>query len=238
MSATSVRRFAARARAARWVALRPLLGAVSAAAVVALLGWVVLASPLLAARTVEVVGTERVPPAEVAALGEVDLGQPLARVDTDALAGRVEELPMVRSAEVVRAWPSTLEVRVVERVPLAAVPAPDGFGVVDAEGVVVAVLPEPPPDLPLVEVDVATAGADALRETTTVLQSLPDDLRAQVGRAGAVSRDSVTLYLRSGAQVVWGSADDAAKKAEVLRVLLTRPAEVYDVSAPGTPVTR
>ena len=28
------------------------------------------------------------------------------------------------------------------------------------------------------------------------------------------------------------------QKAAVLRVLLAQPAEVYDVSAPGTPVTR
>ncbi|HZI96557.1 MAG TPA: FtsQ-type POTRA domain-containing protein [Actinomycetales bacterium] len=238
MSGTSVRRFAARARTARWVALRPLLAATSVAGAVALLAWVVLATPLLAVRSVEVVGTERVPSAEVAALADEDLGTPLARVDTGALADRVEDLAMVRSAEVVRAWPSTLEVRVVERVPLAAVPSPGGIDILDAEGVVLATVPEPPPDLPLVEVDVPSAGADALRETTTVLQALPDDLRAQVERAGAASPDSVTLVLRGGAQVVWGSADDAAMKAEVLRVLLSQPADVYDVSSPTTPVTR
>ena len=215
-----------------------MLGVAAAVALVAALMWAVLASPLLATRTVEVVGTERLPAAEVAALGAADLGTPLARVDTGALVDRVTELPMVASAEVVRVWPSTLEVRVVERVPLAAVPAPDGVHVVDAEGVTVEVRPDAPADLPLVEVDVATAGADALREATTVLQSLPADLRAQVEQAGAVSRDSVTLRMRGGAQVVWGSADDAATKAEVLRVLLTTPAALYDVSSPTTPVTR
>lgn len=205
---------------------------------VALLAWVVLASPLLAVRTVEIVGTERIPAPQVAALADADLGTPLARVDTGALVDRVTGLPMVASAEAVRVWPSTIELRVVERVPLAAVPGPDGIHVVDAEGVVVEVRPDVPADLPLVEVDVATAGADALREVTTVLQSLPDDVRAQVEQAGAASRDSVTLRMRGGAQVVWGSADDAAAKAEVLRVLLTTPAAVYDVSSPTTPVTR
>lgn len=238
VSATSVRRFATRARAAHRVALRPLLGALAAAGVVGLLAWVVLASPLLVARTVEVVGTERIPAPAVAALAEADLGTPLALMDTGALVDRVTALPMVASAEAMRVWPSTIEVRVVERVPLAAVPAPEGFDVVDAEGVVVDVRPDVPPDLPLVEVDVAVAGADALRETTAVLQSLPADLRAQVEQAGAASRDSVTLRLRGGAQVVWGSADDAATKAEVLRVLMTTPAAVYDVSSPTTPVTR
>lgn len=237
-TATSVRRFAARARAARWSALRPLLGVAGVLAVLALAAWVVLSSPLLSVRTVTVVGADRVPAAQVAALGDADLGVPLARVDTGALEDRVEAIRMVRGAEVVRVWPATLEVRLTERVPLAAVPAADGVHVVDAAGVVVEVRPDVPADLPLVEVDVAVAGAAALRETTTVLASLPDDLRAQVERAGASSRDSVTLGLRGGAQVVWGSAEDPALKAEVLRVLLTQPASVYDVSSPGTPVTR
>ena len=235
---TSVRRFAARARSVRRNAWRPALGVLGAVAVLALVAWVVLGSPLLAARTIEAVGTERVPVADLVALGEPDLGTPLARVDTGALADRVAALPMVRGAEVVRVWPSTLEVRVVERIPLAAVPAPVGVHVVDADGVVVQVLDAAPADLPLVEVDVTTAGAAALRETTTVLQALPDDVRTQVEQAGAASRDSVTLRLRGGAQVVWGSADDSVAKAEVLRVLLTQPAAVYDVSSPTTPVTR
>jgi cell division protein FtsQ len=39
-------------------------------------------------------------------------------------------------------------------------------------------------------------------------------------------------------KVVWGSADDSGRKAEVLSVLMHRKAQVYDVSAPDLPVTK
>jgi cell division protein FtsQ len=37
--------------------------------------------------------------------------------------------------------------------------------------------------------------------------------------------------------VRWGSAEDSARKAEVLTVLLRVPAAVYDVSVPELPTT-
>ena len=43
--------------------------------------------------------------------------------------------------------------------------------------------------------------------------------------------------LRDGRQVVWGSAEDSAAKAEVLVALLKEPAKRYDVSVPGQPTT-
>jgi cell division protein FtsQ len=231
--------FAARARARRWLSWRPVLLTAAALTAVALGAWVVLSSSLLAAREITVVGADRLAPAAVEeALGKV-LGTPLARLDTGALADRVEQLPLVHDAEVVRAWPGTLEVRLVERVPIAAVPDPaGGVRLVDDEGVVVAHEEQPPADLPLVQVDVPTAGPDALRAASAVLSALPDDLRTQVEQVGATSPDDVRMTLRGGGEVVWGSAADSELKARVLQTLRSQPAAVYDVSSPLTPVTR
>ncbi len=71
-----------------------------------------------------------------------------------------------------------------------------------------------------------------------MLEALPPELGSQVTGTTAGTPDSVVLTLASGAQVVWGSPDDSERKVRVLQVLLATPAEVYDVSAPGTPVTR
>lgn len=235
VTVTSVRRFAARARTARWVRRRPLLLGVAGLALVAGLGWAALCSPVLALRQVEVVGTVRLPADQVSSVAADELGTPLPRVDVAALAREVEALAMVRRVEVVRSWPRSIQIRVEERVPLAAVPAQGGFAVLDADGVVVAETAQPPVDVPLVEVDVARAGAAALRAATAVVRALPEDLRSQVARAGAASADSVVLDLRSGAQVRWGSADEPAAKAAALRALLSVPAARYDVSAPAVP---
>lgn len=77
----------------------------------------------------------------------------------------------------------------------------------------------------------------ALTEAMAVLATLPADLARKVVSVAATTRDDVDLTLRSGDIVRWGSADQADFKAEVLRALLNRKAEVYDVSAPELPTT-
>ena len=238
VSAGSVRRFAERARRRRLRAALPLLLAGAASVVLAVAAWVVLGSPWLRADEVRVDGAQRVQPAQVdTALGD-QLGRPLARVDTGGVEQRLEQLPQVRSAQVRRQWPSTLEVRLTERVPVAAVPGADGVALVDDAGVVVETVPEPPAGLAVVSEETVAAGGEALEAAVAVLRTMPDDLRASVAGTSAATPDSVALALSSGAQVVWGSADESDRKAAVLRILLARPAQVYDVSAPGTPVTR
>ena len=50
--------------------------------------------------------------------------------------------------------------------------------------------------------------------------------------------DEITLHLRDGRLVRWGSADQSEEKAAVLLALLDRKAQTYDVSVPGAPTTR
>lgn len=235
----AARRFAERARERRRAALRPVLLALAALVVVGGVAWVLLWSPLLVVRDVAVLGLQRLDPAEVAAVVDPARDVPLARVDTGDLEDRLEALPLVQSAVVGPVWPSGLEVRVVERVPVAAVASPTGgFDVVDRTGTTVQTSPEPPADVPVIDVDVTTAGPDTVQAVTRVLDELPVALREQVAAAGGASRDGVVLRLREGAQVVWGGADQTPLKAEVLTALLQRPAALYDVSAPRAPVVR
>jgi cell division protein FtsQ len=49
--------------------------------------------------------------------------------------------------------------------------------------------------------------------------------------------DQISLVLRDGRTVVWGSADESGLKAKVLAVLLRQRAQTYDVSVPGQPTT-
>jgi cell division protein FtsQ len=45
----------------------------------------------------------------------------------------------------------------------------------------------------------------------------------------------VTLGLTDGRTIRWGSADDSARKAQVLAALMSQPGKVYDVSSPDLP---
>jgi cell division protein FtsQ len=238
VSTGSVRRFADRARRRRLLTWRPLAVAAGVLAVLVLAGWVVWFSPLLAAREVQLVGAQRVTQEEVDAAVAAELGRPLSRLDADAVRGRLAVLPEVRSVQVLRVWPSTVEVRVTEREPVAAVPDGSAFSLVDADGVQVEQVAAPPAGLPVVSAETVAAGDAALLAAAQVLEALPPVLADQVTGTTAATPDSVVLTLASSAQVVWGSPDESDRKAAVLQVLLATPAEVYDVSAPGTPVTR
>jgi cell division protein FtsQ len=70
-----------------------------------------------------------------------------------------------------------------------------------------------------------------------VYLAIPDEVRSTVVRVTAGSRDDVTLGLRNGATVRWGSVEDSALKARVLAGLLAVKATRYDVSAPLLPTT-
>ncbi|MEJ5944489.1 FtsQ-type POTRA domain-containing protein [Pseudokineococcus basanitobsidens] len=237
-STGSARRFAERARRHRRAALSPVLAGLAVLVLVAAGAWVLLASPLLVVRDVAVLGLDRLDRAAVDEVVDPSLGVPLARVDAHGLEEQLEALPLVDSAVVARVWPSDLEVRVVERVPVAALPVPGGYDVVDRSATTVMSTPEPPSDVPVVQVDLSTAGEGTVEAVTRVLDELPPELREQVATAGGTSRDGVVLELRDGARVVWGGAGSTPLKAEVLTSLLPRAAAVYDVSAPGWPVTR
>ena len=67
--------------------------------------------------------------------------------------------------------------------------------------------------------------------------TLPDDLAATVDHVEVETIDRITLMLRDGRQVLWGSAEESELKAQVLQGLLRKVrAPSYDVSVPGNPV--
>ena len=80
--------------------------------------------------------------------------------------------------------------------------------------------------------------AAALKEAAKVIAALPPDLTLIVDHVQVTSVDQISLVLKDGRTVVWGSADESDTKAEVLATLLaTVQAQVYDVSVPSKPTT-
>lgn len=220
---------------------RRILVIVLVVLLVAALVWTVWFSSLLSVRTVRAVGIEGQRADAVLTVASVPTGVPLARVDTARAERAVLALDWVADAEVRRGWPSEVVVAVTPRVPVAvledasttaATGASAGRRGVDAEGVVFEVTGAEAKGLPRVD-----AEGVALTEAMAVLATLPADLARKVVSVAATTRDDVDLTLRSGDIVRWGSADQADFKAEVLRALLNRKAEVYDVSAPELPTT-
>ncbi len=205
--------------------------------------WLVLGSDVLDVDDVAVRGTRLLDAAAVERTADVPTGTPLARIDLDAIATRVESLPAVADADVTRDWPGTVRVVVVEREAVAVVDQGGAYRGLDGEGVLFRDYRSAPDGLPLVQsddLDQASSGesrTDALREVALVVESLPSSIARRVGHVELASLDSIALVLRDGSRVRWGSAEESGLKAEVLTALMEVPADTYDVSVPGLPTT-
>ena len=243
-------RFGARRRARR----RKVLGAWAVGVLLVLAaGWILLASPWGTVRDVTVAGTRRTDAGQVRALAGPEVGRPLVLVRTGDLAERVRALPLVAAARVARVWPGGLRVVVTERQPVAAVPKAGRFSLVDRDGVEVAVVDAAPEALPVVQVDLVTAGAAAVNSALDSLALLPATLRGEIRQVGAASGDGVWFRLADGDQVVWGDASQLGLKVSALDALrrqavreraaqrrkgfvaLSKKPVTFDVSAPRAP---
>lgn len=204
-------------------------------------------SPVLAVSRfdIDLGGAQHVSVAQVEFAAGVRPHAPMAGVDVDAAAGRLAALPWVQSAAVVRRWPHTLAIRIIERTPVAQVQSSTGgWLLVDESGQLLEARPEPAPGLlhlksPPVR---ARAGANVgagQREALALAGRLPASL---VSRLSDVDGSGGGLHagIASGGQVRFCGTGDLAAKILALNTLLARvdPARVatIDVCVPAAPV--
>lgn len=219
----------------------------------------VAGSPLFAIADIRVVGVTGDQQNAARDASGLDRGDNLLWADLATAVQRVEGLPWVRSADVRRLPPSTVEVRVVPREPVAVVRLPHASWLVDADGVVVAGgardgladVDAPHSVVPGVGVQVRDA---ALRNALAAHAQLPAALRAQIERYEARSARDLRLHLVGGIVVRFGVAEDVGAKARSVTLLLEQaqaqaqrhaasdePADGFgvaeiDVRAPDNPV--
>ncbi|WP_281264187.1 FtsQ-type POTRA domain-containing protein [Curtobacterium sp. 9128] len=236
-----VRRFTRRSRHRRvaWA---------TAGGVVVVLGVSILVavySPLMALRTIEIKGTSRVDDAALRQALSEQIGTPLARLDFGAIKKDIAGFPLIESYVTEEEPPNTLVVTVTERSPVVAVKTGDSFSLVDPAGIVVQSSPTQPDTMPLADIGSAKLGSSVFRTMTEVVLALPSTVRAQVSGVSATTADDVTLTMKDGSRVVWGSPDESDAKAALLDALVKdhasrdpNTAVEYDVSAPDNGIIR
>jgi cell division protein FtsQ len=219
---------------------RKALAFIAIMLVLALLGgslWTMYFSTALVTKRVKVVGTSELTAAQVSLAAQVPLGVPLARQDLDAIAQRTTTLPAIEAASVIRDWPSTITVAIVERRPILGLRQPEGYVLVDKSGVAYQTQQVLPPKVVLAVVN--PGDKPLLTEMATVAAALPNKLRGRIDRMTASSRDGIALVLESGQTVTWGSSSDSELKAQIVTALLMREAKSsIDVSSPHNPAVR
>jgi cell division protein FtsQ len=234
--ARSRRRFARRQWLRRWLVWRYVIASVLLVVITVGGIWLVFVSSVLTVKHVEVEGESQLSQGQVLAAADVPLGDHLVQLDLAAIRTRVAGLAAVKRVDVSRDWPDGVLIRIIERRQVAVVDIGGRYQAMDSDGVLFKSYAEPPAGLPRVVAGPAI-GSDALAEAARVISALPSGLAARVDHVGVRGIDQVTLAMRGGTTVIWGSDAQSGLKAEVLERLLAQPARVYDVSVPGQPVT-
>ncbi len=219
----------------RW--LRRLLSVVIVLVIAAAV-YVVGATSVIGVRKVTVSGGDRTLRSQVEAALPVRTGMPMARVDVAAAAADISAaVPTLKTVTVTRAWPGTVDVRIVARVAVVGYEdkAAGRWRLVDEQGVVVSSASSLPAGITRVDAPTSPALVTSAAE---VVAALPAAVRSSITSIRVPSRDSITLTTATKQTIVWGSSDDTPQKARVLTALLKQKARLYDVSAPGLPTTK
>jgi cell division protein FtsQ len=221
----------------RWRATLAVLGGAIAVGAVS---WALLGSSLLGVRAVRLAGPVPVPRDRVLAAAGIAMGTPLLRVDTAAAARRIERITQVRSATVRLAWPDAIVIAIVPRTAELTVTGQYGYAMLDSDGVLLRWQAARPRGLALLLSPAAPVaelrGRLSVRAAGSVLAGLPRSLRRRVVAVRSSVASGVTLLLRGGITVRWGSTGRAAAKASELTALLRSRATYFDVSDRGTAV--
>ncbi len=200
-----------------------LLGVVLAGALASGGRWL-LTAPRFVVERVEVSGQSQLSADQVVAASGLSPGQNLFQLDTRRAVAGVEELPMVRRAELVRAFPNRVTLFVEERQPFALVHAgglhrpAGGFYWVDEQGVPLG--PETRAvalDAPVVSAasaaDVAAAGRTPSEPVAAGVALIRTLMRTQSPLLREISEVDVSrpegpvLYMLDGVEVRLGSED-------------------------------
>lgn len=228
-------------RARRWLAAVATVGAVGGLVAVAYF------SPLMSVRAVSVQGVgpgSGTTAQEVIARAQVPKGRPLLQVNTADAARRVASIGAVESARVRRQYPSTIEVIVVERTPVARLETDRAVHVLDRLGVPYrhydrgTAVPADAARLPLLQTPNAGPADAATTTALRIVEGLPPDLRRSIAVVNAESPVNVGFALRNGTTVVWGDSTRGQDKAVAWRAIATRKGTLYNVSSPDFPTFR
>lgn len=233
-----IRRFTVRQRRRRamWI------GAAASIVVLALATVGAAYSPLFGVEKITVVGAEQLDAGELSAALSGQLGTPLPLVDESAVKAALVPFPLIETYALEARPPHELVVRIVERTPIGLIETRAGYTLVDAAGVALSTSATPSVGIPVLAVEDGVH-SDAFAAVGQVMRSLPNDIRVQVTGVTASSPDDVTLTLGgTDTRVVWGSAEESAKKALILaKTMVSRPpsgVSVYDVTSPDVVAVR
>lgn len=228
-------------RRLRWFTI---VGLVVGVGVIILL---LLTSPILSVRKVDVEGVVYADTDLISSIVESVKGEPILTVDLDAAEKKLLAIPWVRQARVSMHLPARVTIEVVERSPIAFFRSVDGFNrVIDRDGRVLDVIEGDPTDYTRIigtgpNISAGQTVEQPFLGSAELINALPADLRARLLSVSVSPEGEVSLALTNDVEVLFGRPDDFQVKLvgvvnEIKRQGTNRYA-VIDVSS-GQPSVR
>ena len=206
-----------------------------------------LTSPILSVRQVDVEGVVYADPDLISSVVESVKGEPILTADLDAAEKKLLAIPWVRQARVSMHLPARVTIEVVERSPIAFFRSVDGFNrVIDRDGRVLDVIEGDPTDYtPIIGTGPNISAGQTVEQpflgAAELINALPAELRARLLTVTVSPEGEVSLALTNDVEVLFGRPDDFQVKLvgvvnEIKRQGTNRYA-VIDVSS-GQPSVR
>ena len=195
-------------RRLRWFTI---VGLVVGAGVIILL---LLTSPILSVRTVDVEGVVYADPDLVASVVDSVQGEPILTVDLDAAEKKLLAISWVRLARVSMHLPARVTIEIVERSPIAFFRSVDGFNrVIDRDGRVLDVIEGDPTDYtPMIGTGPNISAGQTVEQpflgAAQLINALPADLQARLLTVTVSPEGEVSLALTNDVEVLFGRPDD------------------------------
>jgi cell division protein FtsQ len=164
-------------------------------------------------------------------------------VDESQIAQRLASFSLIESFSTVSLPPHTLEIRILERQPIAIVTVNGADYLYDPAGVQIG-LAKNYGDYPRVLVNGNPLKNANYRAAIDVILALPVELLPRVASVQATSKDDVRIRLRgaAGQQIIWGDSSNSVFKSKVLAALIANTKKsaqaTFDVSSPKAPTVR
>ena len=201
-----------------------------------------LTTPRFGVASVEVRGASRVAPDTILQVAAIPRGTNIFRLDTMGVTGRVEALPEVRRADVVRELPNRVVISVEERRPFTLVHG-GRLHWMDEEGRLLGASPEAvAPPMPVISglsadelASMRTAPGPKARAAIGVIRALlrsGNGLTAEISEIDMSRREGPVLYTVDGVEVRLGTEDwdeRLARLEGVLAQIVTQDVRTVDL---------
>ena len=233
---------------ARRRSLRRWAIAGAAAIAIAVLGISLTATPLFHAKAIRIEGERRLSERQVQRAAGVNEATNVFALDEGAVSRRLERSPWIADADVVVSLPSTVTIRVRERIPVAIARTEDGTVLAAADGSILgpavgAALPE----ILAAEVVGQTptpVSAAMVAPAAAAAAEFGPGVRSQIQAIVVQPDATLTLELADGVTVAYGYANELAAKADALAAILRYVEQegkdllTVDLRAPAAPTVR